>query len=244
MNKAHNAAKPQHLPQFVGYALVASHLDVSRRTVERMVREGKFPMPVQLTPNREGWKADIVEEGMDERTKRLVAHAVTHPDQLAPDEMAPTMQMLAVWLLEQEFDEAVRPDQVRLTLSRTATNDELASCRAKLLESTNPQPRYVIGVARPARVADLRGGARARRAALTLDRRDRGDPEPDPLFRQQHHGRAAATALHGRRGRQAHRNIAGACVPDRREGGVGRWAMRALSHLAVQECPVTGEGRR
>ena len=79
MNKAHNAAKPQHLPQFVGYALVASHLDVSRRTVERMVREGKFPMPVQLTPNREGWKADIVEEWMDERTKRLVAHAVTHP---------------------------------------------------------------------------------------------------------------------------------------------------------------------
>ena len=134
MNKAHNAAKPQHLPQFVGYALVASHLDVSRRTVERMVREGKFPMPVQLTPNREGWKADIVEEWMDERTKRLVAHAVTHPDQLAPDEMAPTMQTLAARLIEQEFGEAVRPDQVRLTLSRTATNDELTSCRAKLLE--------------------------------------------------------------------------------------------------------------
>ena len=134
MRKGQNAAKPQHLPQFVGYADVERALGVSRRTVERMVREGKFAMPVQLSPNREGWKADIVEEGMDERTKRLVAHAVTHPDQLAPDEMAPTMQTLAARLIEQEFGEAVRPDQVRLTLSRTATNDELTSCRAKLLE--------------------------------------------------------------------------------------------------------------
>ena len=134
MNKAHNAAKPQHLPQFVGYALVASHLDVSRRTVERMVREGKFPMPVQLSPNRVGWQVDVVTAWLADRSKGLVAHAVAHPDQLAPDEMAPTMRMLAARLLEQELGEAVRPDQVSLTLSRNATNDELTSCRAKLLE--------------------------------------------------------------------------------------------------------------
>ena len=36
--------KPNHLPQFIGYAQVESALGVSRRTVERMVREGKFPV--------------------------------------------------------------------------------------------------------------------------------------------------------------------------------------------------------
>ena len=37
MSKAQNAAKPQHLPQYVGYADVERALGVSRRTVERMV---------------------------------------------------------------------------------------------------------------------------------------------------------------------------------------------------------------
>ena len=52
--------KPNHLPQFVGYAEVEAALGVSRRTVERMVREDKFPRPVQLTPNRVGWKVETV----------------------------------------------------------------------------------------------------------------------------------------------------------------------------------------
>ena len=134
MSKTQNPAEPLHLPRFVGYAVVARHLDVSRRTVERMVREGKFPMPVQLTPNRVGWKADVVKEWMDKRAEGLVAHAVTHPDQLAPDELAPTMRMLAARLLEQEFGEPVRLEEVSLTLSKVATNEELTSCRAKLLE--------------------------------------------------------------------------------------------------------------
>ena len=134
MSKAQNLAKPQHLPQFVGYADVERALGVSRRTVERMVREGKFPKPVQLAPNRVGWQVEVVTAWLADRSKGLVAHAVTHPDQLAPDELAPTIQVLAARLIEQKLGEAVRPEHVRLTLSRTATNDELTSCRAKLLE--------------------------------------------------------------------------------------------------------------
>ena len=44
------------------------------------------------------------------------------------------MRMLAVRLIEQEFGEAVRPEHVSLTLSRTPKNDELTSCRAAFLE--------------------------------------------------------------------------------------------------------------
>ena len=153
MSKAQNLAKPQHLPQFVGYADVERALGVSRRTVERMVREGKFPKPVQLAPNRVGWQVDVVTAWLADLSQGLVAHAVTHPDQLAPDEMAPTMQTLAARLIEQEFGEAVRPDQVRLTLSRTATNDELTSCRAKLLEHLKTYagtfPMIVAFISRP-----------------------------------------------------------------------------------------------
>ena len=134
MSKAQNVAKPQHLPQFVGYSEIERALGVSRRTVERMVREGKFPKPVQLAPNRVGWQVEVVTAWLADRSKGLVAHAVTHPDQLAPDEVAPTMRMLAARLLEQELGEPVRLEQVSLTLSKVATNDELTSCRAKLLE--------------------------------------------------------------------------------------------------------------
>ena len=125
--------KPNHLPQFIGYAQVESALGVSRRTVERMVREGKFPMPVQLTPNRVGWKVETVTAWLDERAKGFAARAVASPDELEPDEVAPTIAKLAARLISQEFGEAVSPDQVLLTLSRSATNDEVTSCRAKLL---------------------------------------------------------------------------------------------------------------
>ena len=125
--------KPKHLPQFVGYVEVEAALGVSRRTVERMVREGKFPMPVQLTPNRVGWKVETVTAWLDERSKGLAARSVAHPQDLEPDEIAPTIAKLAARLISQEFGQAVSPEQVQLTLSRSATNDEVTSCRAKLL---------------------------------------------------------------------------------------------------------------
>ena len=125
--------KPNHLPQFVGYAQVETSLGVSRRTVERVVREGKFPRPVQLTPNRVGWKVETVTAWLEERSKGLAARAVANPDELEPDEVAPTLAMLAARLASKEFGQAVSPEQVQLTLSREATNDEVTSCRAKLL---------------------------------------------------------------------------------------------------------------
>ena len=125
--------KPQHLPQFVGYGEVERALGVSRSTVERMVRDNKFPQPVQLAPNRVGWLVETVTAWLADRGKGLVAHAVAHPEDLAPDEVAPTIAKLAARLISQEFGEAVSPDQVHLTLSRSATNDEVTSCRAKLL---------------------------------------------------------------------------------------------------------------
>jgi prophage regulatory protein len=48
------------LPQIVSYPEVQKHLGVSRRTIERMVRKGEFPQPLQLAPNRVGWKIETV----------------------------------------------------------------------------------------------------------------------------------------------------------------------------------------
>ena len=126
--------KPKHLPQFVGYAEVEAALGVSRRTVERMVREGKFPMPVQLTPNRVGWKVDTVTAWLDERSKGLAARAVASPDELQPDQVAPAIRELGARLLTEELGENVRPEQVRLLIERTATNEEIADRRAVLLQ--------------------------------------------------------------------------------------------------------------
>jgi prophage regulatory protein len=59
----------QHLPQYVGFSQVQDALGVSRRTVERMVRDGKFPQPVQLSSNRVGWRVETVTKWMSERER-------------------------------------------------------------------------------------------------------------------------------------------------------------------------------
>ena len=126
--------KPNHLPQFVGYTQVEAALGVSRRTVERMVREGKFPMPVQLTPNRVGWKVDTVTGWLDERSKGLAARAVASPDELQPEQVAPAIRDLSARLLTAKLGMNVRPDQVNLVIERTATTEEVADRRAALLQ--------------------------------------------------------------------------------------------------------------
>ena len=87
MTKSRDTAKPKHLPQYVGYREVEDALGVARRTVERMVREGKFPRPTQLAPNRVGWQVDVVTAWLAEREAGLVAHAVAHPEDLKPEQL-------------------------------------------------------------------------------------------------------------------------------------------------------------
>ena len=123
--------KPNHLPQFVGYAEVGAALGVSRRTVERMVREGKFPMAVQLTPNRVGWKVETVTAWLEDRSKGLVAHAVAHPEDLKPEQLEDQARDLSAQALSKRTGMPVDPANLSLQLTQQLTADEFHALEIK-----------------------------------------------------------------------------------------------------------------
>ena len=108
-------AKPRHLPLYVGYREVQDALSVSRRTVERMVRDKKFPHPEQLSPNRVGWKVEMVKAWLDERGNGLAAHAVVNPDDLAPDQLADAAVDLLTRAVEHELGQTIDPRGLRVS---------------------------------------------------------------------------------------------------------------------------------
>ena len=46
---------------------ILERLSISRSTLHRWVREGRFPPPVQLGPNVSCWRASTVEAWLDEK---------------------------------------------------------------------------------------------------------------------------------------------------------------------------------
>ncbi len=134
MSTARATTAPKQLPQFVGYRQVSDAISVSRRTVERMVREGKFPPPVQLAPNRVGWDIEVVRSWLDERGRGLTSVAVSDPDKLAPEDIEPTMRELGARLVAEHIGEAVSPDQIRLVIEQQAPGSDISLRRAELLQ--------------------------------------------------------------------------------------------------------------
>ena len=49
------------LTQFVGVKEVCAALGISRSTLDRMRRDGGFPTAEQISPNRVGWRLDVIE---------------------------------------------------------------------------------------------------------------------------------------------------------------------------------------
>ena len=122
----------KHLPQFVGYTQVADALGVSKRTVERMVRDGKFPVPISLSPNRVGWRVEVVRAWLDERGKGLAARAVNDPNDLDVDELLQATRDLIVEALSRSEGKPVDPASVAsLTVSRTVSEDEFRHLEAQ-----------------------------------------------------------------------------------------------------------------
>ena len=113
-----SAAARKQLPQFVGYREVAESFGVSRRTIERQVEEGIIPKPLQLSPNRVGWPIDQITGVLDKRAKGLMALAVSRPEDLAIDQVAPTMRELGARLISDKLGETIRSEQVTIRIEK------------------------------------------------------------------------------------------------------------------------------
>lgn len=140
MAKAPNSPKRQHLPQYVGYREVQDAIGVSRRTIERMVREGRFPRPAQLAPNRVGWQVEAVTAWLAERGTGLVAHAVTHADDLSPDELESDAVSFVVKAMEKRTGETVDAGDLGIHVTRKLTEDQFLAAEKR--EFANYSDRF------------------------------------------------------------------------------------------------------
>lgn len=130
----------RHIPQFVGYHQVQNALGVSRRTVERMVREGSFPRPVQLAPNRVGWQVETITVWLSERSQGLVKHAVERAEELEPDQLEKQALGLIVKSLEQRSGKTVDATNLTLHMTNSVTPAEFKA--AEIAEFANYAERF------------------------------------------------------------------------------------------------------
>ncbi len=125
--------RPDVLPTYVGYAEVQKHLTLSRRTIEREVRAGKFPRPVQLASNRVGWRVETVLEWAAARDRDLVASAVATPAELTPDQIQEELHSLAADFLTTQLRSPVRSEDISIRLVRESLepHDPIAAVLAE-----------------------------------------------------------------------------------------------------------------
>jgi hypothetical protein len=96
-----------------------------------MVREGKFPPPVQLSPNRVGWQAETVTAWLDERGKGLVAHAVAQPQDLEPDQLIDSARGFIAQATSKRTGTPVDPAGMSIHTSRAVTEDEFKAAEVR-----------------------------------------------------------------------------------------------------------------
>ncbi len=132
---------PSGLNNYVGYDKIREALGYAPRTIQDMVRRGEFPQPVRL-PGRVGGPAAFRvsevnawdEARQTHRRTHLQALAVSDPDKLAPDQVAPTMRELGARLVADHIGESVSPEQITLSIERSPTSSDAALSRGHLLQ--------------------------------------------------------------------------------------------------------------
>ena len=109
----------------------SNSLGVSRRTIERMVREGRFPRPTQLAPNRVGWQLDQIKTWLDDRGRGLVAHAVAHPEDLSPEQLEGEAVALVVKAMEKRVGKTVDAADLGIHVTRGMTAADFTSAEKR-----------------------------------------------------------------------------------------------------------------
>lgn len=108
---------------------------MSRRTIERKVRDGCFPKPVQLAPNRVGWQFEAIEKRLSDSGRQLEARAVARPEELSPDARTSEAASLIVDALSIQHGAKISPDEVATVhVSRTVTQSAFDAAEVEEFE--------------------------------------------------------------------------------------------------------------
>jgi predicted DNA-binding transcriptional regulator AlpA len=115
---------PPRLTRFVGVKEVCAALGISRSTLDRMRRDGGFPVAEQISPNRVGWRLEVIESFRHAQFKQLATHAVEHVEDLSPDELEDKALDLIMKSLEQRSGKPIDPSNLALHMTNRLSWDE------------------------------------------------------------------------------------------------------------------------
>ncbi len=113
--------------QYVGVAEVCAALDISRSTLDRQRREGRFPAGVQISKNRVVWPVEVVEQHLATLATHLATHAKADPADLSPAELSDAAHDLAARHISSALGQPIEPSNVRVGHVRPATDAEQAA---------------------------------------------------------------------------------------------------------------------
>jgi predicted DNA-binding transcriptional regulator AlpA len=133
-----NIARSEDLPKLVGYQQLRELYGWPKRTVQDWIKARKFPKPLNLPGREKFWALDDIVAWMKGDMARV---AVTRPEDLKPEQLAPTMRELGARLVASHIGGPVAPEQVSLSMTRIATNDEVTAVRGEFIE----QVEYLCG---------------------------------------------------------------------------------------------------
>jgi predicted DNA-binding transcriptional regulator AlpA len=122
----------RELPKLVGYREIEEKFGLTRRQLERMQRDGRFPLAIRLTGengNRRAWPLDQVLAWLDEQRAGLVRSAVTNPSAVRDADVPGAIQTLSARLFALQGAD-IKPDDIdSITINKKLTDDEVARVR-------------------------------------------------------------------------------------------------------------------
>jgi predicted DNA-binding transcriptional regulator AlpA len=115
------------LPRYVGVTQVCRALGYSKSALDRLRREGKFPAHEQLSPNRVGWRVDVIEAHLTKQAGAVMQLSVSNPDQIDPEELENNARELAAKALSRRTGQLVNPADVTLHLGQQVGAEEFVA---------------------------------------------------------------------------------------------------------------------
>ena len=108
------SASPPRLPRLIGYGEIEEAFGLSRRQLERMQRDGRFPRAIDITGaggNRRAWPLQVVLDWYEER-KGCAIGFVTQPDELKREQVEDAAVELSARHMSNILGEKVSADDV------------------------------------------------------------------------------------------------------------------------------------
>lgn len=120
----------RELPQLVGYQEIQDKFGLTRRQLERMQRDGRFPLAMRLTGdggNKRAWPLDQVMTWYHEQLAGLAKSAVTNPSAIRDENLPDALEALAGRFIALHGEQLTPGDVLSVGVQRPVTDEQRAA---------------------------------------------------------------------------------------------------------------------